>query len=323
VTRADDAARAERYATRAEGVARRGLEPLSDDELLELLDEHRWAVGRLARRKLPASLRSVLNAAVLRVHGRLHPAAAPRASLGHALRRTAKGLAVSTLVFVSSVAAGWTLVAAEPAMATLLAPRPMLASMGPESWGSRGGSAVDTGMTFFYWSNNLRASLLALGLGTLAGVPAMLAVAFNGALLGAVGAFASTRGAGLRLVSWILPHGVPELGALVLCGALGWTLGLSWLEPGPRRRRAAFAQAGRDVTPLVVVAAVLVLCAAPLEGFVAPLDLPWAVKGAIPAMWVLVLGALTWRALRADRSRSAARVIAGSHGRARDQNAPA
>ena len=56
-------------------------------------------------------------------------------------------------------------------------------------------------MTLFYWSNNLRASFLALGLGMLGGVPALLTIAFNGAVLGAVAAVATERGVGHRLWS--------------------------------------------------------------------------------------------------------------------------
>jgi hypothetical protein len=50
---------------------------------------------------------------------------------------------------------------------------------------------------------------------------------------------------------------------------------------------------------LVLVASVLVLLAAPLEGFVAPLDLPGYWDAAIACSWALLLAILAFISLRA------------------------
>lgn len=294
-----------RLAARA---ANTGSSALSDDELLRLLDEHRWAIGRLARGELSLQLRSALNAAVLRAHGVLHRRTKRRRALvGDALRVTARGILVSALVFSGSALIAAGAVLADPVLAVSLVPRSLLAQIGANAWGSRSSTGAEIGMTFFYWSNNLRASFMALGLGVLGGVPSQLVLAFNGALLGAVAGVAANRGVFGRLLGWLGPHGVPELSALILCGAVGLVLGRSWLEPGWRTRRAALAEAGRRVTPLVVIAAVLVICAAPLEGFVAPLDLPGWADLSIAGTWLLLLA---FGALRATRSsRAAAELI--------------
>ena len=96
---------------------------------------------------------------------------------------------------------------------------------------------------------------------------------------------------------------MPELSALILCGGIGLTLGLSWRVPGTRARGAAVAEAGRAVVRLVVVATLLVVCAAPLEGFVAPLGLPVWAGLSIAAGWILALGGLLALALRHERTR--------------------
>lgn len=272
--------------------ARHRVDGSSDDELLELLAEHRWAVARLTSTTLPLATRSLLNSAVLKTYGLLYTN--PRRltpPLGLALRRLGQGLVISTGVFCGSALLAFTAVAADPVLASSIVSRDMLQQIDPNHWGSRGALAGDVGMTLFYWSNNLRASFFALGLGVLGGAPAMLVIAINGALIGAVGAAAMMRGAGERFLGWIAPHGVPEIAGVILCGAIGWELGRSWMEPGWRRRRAALAEAGRVLTPMVLAAALLIICAAPLEGFVAPLDLPWWLDLAFVVGWLLVLGA--------------------------------
>ncbi len=288
--RIDDEQRAENLVRTAHAVAAAGTAGLSDSELLDLLAEHRWAVARLSSRRTPLALRSRLNAAVLKIHGVLHRT--PRRitpALGPSLRRVARGLAISGGFFCAAAVLTFTAVLSDPILAISLVPRELLLQIDPSHWGSRGSVSADAGMTLFYWSNNLRAAFVALGLGVLGGYPAMLVIGFNGALLGAVAAASLTRGAGPSLLGWIAPHGVPELGGVILCGAIGWELGRSWIVPGWRTRRAALAEAGRVVTPMVLVAALLIIAAAPIEGFVAPLDLPGWVDGAIAGGWILFL----------------------------------
>ncbi len=300
---ADDLDRARalhRLARRASG---NNLRALDDGELLHLLAEHRWAVGRLARAGMSLELRSALNATVLTAHGVLYRRARRRrASVGDALRMTGRGIAICTAVFFGAALLAATVVLADPVAAYGMVPRSFLAQIDADAWGSRSSTSSDVGMTLFYWSNNLRASFMALGLGVLGGLPALLVIAFNGALLGAVAAIATTRGVFPRLLGWLGPHGVPELSALILCGAVGLALGRSWLEPGWRTRRAALGEAGRRLTPLVLVAAILVLCAAPLEGFVAPRDLPGWVDSSIAAGWAVLLSLAAAHAVRSSRA---------------------
>ncbi len=282
-----------------------GLTRLHDRELLLLLAEHRWAVGRLASRDISLELRSLLTAAVLKTHGLLHARRRERSgSIGRALLRIASPLAISSAIFFGAGLVAFVTVISEPLLAYGLVPRAMLSQIDASSWGARAGPAADIGMTLFYWGNNLRATLFALALGMLGGIPALLPILFNGAMLGAVAAVAVTRDAGIRLLAWTAPHGIPELGALVLCGAIGLELGRSWLEPGVRPRRLSLAECGRELAPLIVVAAILVLCAAPLEGFVAPLDLHPALDVALALGWVIILGAGARRAVLRARASS-------------------
>jgi uncharacterized membrane protein SpoIIM required for sporulation len=288
----------------AQRAARGGLASLPDDAFIQLLDEYRWAVGRLAATGHDAVLRSTLNAAVLSAHTALHRRARRRrAKVGAALRRSGRTLGLCAAVFIGTGVMVAAVVLGDSTLAYAIVPRTMLAQIDGGAWGSRGSLSADVGMMFFYWGNNLRASFMALGSGVLGGIPAVLVLAYNGALLGAVAGVSATRGAGTRLLGWLAPHAVPELGALVLCGAIGLELGRSWLEPGWRDRRRALARAGHTLTPLAVVAAVLVVCAAPLEGFVAPMDLPPWLDLSMAGAWVAVLLGGAVLALRSDGPR--------------------
>jgi uncharacterized membrane protein SpoIIM required for sporulation len=298
VSHVDDEQRAETLYSLASRASRDGLARLGDAEVLKLISEQRWAVGRLASLELPLVVRSLLNAAILRAHGVLHRRSTSSAvPLAVGLRRVAMSTLLSAAVFFGSAALAMVAVLADPWLSLSLVPRQLLAQIDGDAWGSRGSTLSNLGMTLFYWGNNLRASFLALSLGVLAGLPALLVLAFNGMLMGAVAGSAIHRGVGDRLWAWIAPHGVPEIGALILCGAIGWELGLSWIRPGSSRRRDALATAGRELLPVALVAALLVIAAAPLEGFVAPLALPWWADVAIPIAWVVVLGAASRYAL--------------------------
>ena len=77
--------------------------------------------------------------------------------------------------------------------------------------------------------NNTGVGLLIVALGFLAGLPALLLLLFNGLLLGAMSAVFSAHGLGLDFWAWVLPHGVTELLAILLCGAASMAIGGSLL----------------------------------------------------------------------------------------------
>jgi uncharacterized membrane protein SpoIIM required for sporulation len=301
--RAPEAARAERFFSLCEQAERRGTGQLSDADVLLFLAEQRWAVARLSSTRTPLRERSVLNAASLKAHSLLYARPGERARLADGLRRVAGALGLAFVVFVACAVAAFLAVRAEPTLAYGIVPRELLSQISPSHWGSRDGVSESIGMTFFYWGNNLRASFFCLSLGALAGVMALVPLAFNAAVLGAVAAASEQRGALGALLAWIAPHAVPELGALILCSAIGLELGRSWLSPGWHTRRRSAALAGRQLGPVIALAAALVVLAAPLEGFVAPLDLPAWLDATLPLSWLLLLGLGAWRALRSSPQR--------------------
>jgi len=114
----------------------------------------------------------------------------------------------------------------------------------------------------FLFSHNLTVSLLALAAGILAAAPTVVLMVYNGMLLGAFAAIHYRAGIHAEFWAWILPHGVTELFAVVLCGGVGLMLGSAVLAPGWNTRAENLRRAGRQAALTAIgVAAMLVLAA--------------------------------------------------------------
>ncbi len=272
---------------------------IPDDQWRVLIRDHRWAVGELTRPSLPASRRARLSSSVLAMHTRLHRRDTQGRDnrLRRGLLRVGRPFFGCWALFLGSALLAAASVAVEPTAVYSLVPRQLLGQIAENAWGERGGAAADAGMTLFYSVNNSRACLLALGLGVLGGLPGLFVIGYNGALLGAVAGHALQVGVFMNLMRWLGPHGVPELSAIMLSGAIGWTLAMAWIRPSDSRRREALAARAHELTPMIGVAIALVIAAAPFEGFISPLPLPLIVDVGIAIVWVALLAILTVKVL--------------------------
>lgn len=118
----------------------------------------------------------------------------------------------------------------------------------------------------FLFTHNAKVGMLCAALGFAAGVPVVLLLFSNGLLLGAFAALYQERALGLEFWAWILPHGVTELLAVVLCGAAGLSVGEALLFPGRHTRLRNLGQRGREAGVLVVGAVLMLLFAGLVEG---------------------------------------------------------
>jgi uncharacterized membrane protein SpoIIM required for sporulation len=116
----------------------------------------------------------------------------------------------------------------------------------------------------FLFQNNFKVGITAMALGVLAGVPTILLMIYNGMILGWFVAVHHQAGITWEMWAWILPHGVTEIGAIVLCGGVGLMLGRAVLRPGELSRgdslRVAGVEAGRTCAGvgLMLVAAAII-----------------------------------------------------------------
>lgn len=153
------------------------------------------------------------------------------------------------------------------------------------------------------FSNNTRVGMLALASGVLAGIPTVLLLVYNGLTLGAFAAI-FVRGADwLPFAAWILPHGVPELTAIVLCSAGGLVLGEAVALPGRRPRRVALREASVPALLLFGASLPLFLAAAAVESFVRESPLGTAPRLAVAAALAAGIAAVTAAVVRLARRR--------------------
>lgn len=118
----------------------------------------------------------------------------------------------------------------------------------------------------FLFSHNARIGIFAFALGFVAGIPVYILLLLNGLILGAFSALYHSRGLGLDWWGWVLPHGVTELLAVVLCGGAGLVLAQSVIFPGRWTRLQNLAAKGREAGVIVLGAVALFFIAALIEG---------------------------------------------------------
>jgi stage II sporulation protein M len=121
--------------------------------------------------------------------------------------------------------------------------------------------------------HNLTSSLQVIILGLLLGIPALFSAIANGTVLGLVAAQLAQEGIQpLRfLLAGVLPHGVFELPAFLLCAAFGLKLGYHIVFPLPGYKRlASIRLIFREIGYALPVIALLLAIAALLEVLVTP-----------------------------------------------------
>jgi len=118
----------------------------------------------------------------------------------------------------------------------------------------------------FLFTHNAQIGILAFALGFAAGLPVFYLLFYNGLSLGAMAALHHGRGLSLDFWGWVLPHGVTELLAIVLCGAGGLVIAQALVLPGRHARLDELAIQGRKAGQLILGSVALLFCAALIEG---------------------------------------------------------
>lgn len=161
----------------------------------------------------------------------------------------------------------------------------------------RHGRDNERGLKFFFasflFANNLKVGLFATCLGIVAGVPTILLILYNGMILGSFLAVHIQAGVGLETWAWILPHGITEIGAIVLCGGVGLMLGSAVVSPGLKTRAESLVDAGREAILTLIGVAGMLTFAAFVESYVRQSDLSTSGRLAYAAgtaiFWILYI----------------------------------
>jgi uncharacterized membrane protein SpoIIM required for sporulation len=162
--------------------------------------------------------------------------------------------------------------------------------------------------------NNAAVGFLAFGLGIGFGVMTCVLLFYNGVIMGAFAAQYLQAGQGLFFAAWILPHGIPELFAIIVAGAAGLLLGRGVLAPGRRGRGESLRVHGREAVLLVLGTIPLLLVAGIIEGTISQIHepvLPYELKltfagclGLLLCSYVLLAGRMRGASTRRREARA-------------------
>jgi uncharacterized membrane protein SpoIIM required for sporulation len=128
------------------------------------------------------------------------------------------------------------------------------------------------------WINNSWVSAQCIGSAILLGLPIPYVLFQNAANLGVAAGLMFDAGKADVFVGLLTPHGLLELTAVFLAGAVGMRLGWSVISPGNRPRGQVLAQDGRAVVAVAVGLVGVLLVSGLIEAMVTPSPLPTFVR---------------------------------------------
>jgi uncharacterized membrane protein SpoIIM required for sporulation len=307
--------------------AQRGLKKLRPGEVANLPSLYRDVCADLAAaeaarysaplvaylRGLTASAHTILYGPHARARGEggeLRLKHAWLVAIPRAVRQRWRPMLLATALFFVPLANGAVLTLRDPSFAFRVAPESMLRPLS-EAYARGFDEGRDAGegtmMAGYYVYNNVGIALRCFALGIFGGIGSAFYLVQNGFTIGAILGYVASQGAGENIGTFILGHGSLELGAIVLSGGAGLSLGWSVVAPGELTRLASLQRTAREILVIVAGASVMLLMAAGIEAFWSASSTPRAVKvGFGGSLFFLVLGYIAF----AGRGR--ARGVEGS-----------
>ncbi len=275
----------------AERAARHGLDSFASHELPDFAARYREVAADLARartygvdgptlehlERLAAAGHNALYRDERGTWGRVWEVLARECPA--AVRQARGYIAIACLAFLLPAAAGYQLMREQPALAVDLLPEVMIdrADAGAERMAA-GRRYVDVAaedrplMASGIITNNVRVAIACFAGGIFLGVGSLVLLGFNGLTIGATAGHFANRGLLAYLMEFILGHGLLELFAIWVAGAAGFMLGRSLVAPGDLSRSDALVLSGRTAVRMVGAAAVLLVVAGLIEGFISAGD---------------------------------------------------
>ncbi|MBA4018940.1 MAG: hypothetical protein C0483_17365 [Pirellula sp.] len=269
---------------------RKSLRRMTPQELGRLDQLYRRTTTHLAQvatRSSDRRLHSYLNSLTAAAHSLIYlpPRKPVFSGLGFLLRegiartfaRNWKAHAISAGLFLFGAIIAYIAAYTDPLAAYALWPSDMAGERQPGSTPEQLLEALRSGrdqaggekflFAAFLFANNLRVGVLAAAAGMLAGVPTVFLMIFNGMVLGVFVALHHRAGIYSEVWAWLLPHGVTEIGAIILCGGIGLMFGMAVLAPGDRSRTESLRAVGREAGIVALGAAIMLVAAAVIESY--------------------------------------------------------
>ena len=288
-----------------------GMHRLSFQEARDLADLYRQATTSLSIAReisLDRGLLDYLEALTSRAYLSVY---APQQRLGGIIRRflTSGGpramraswrvLLLGFLCMAAGAVAGYFFYFDNPEWFYVFMPSELAGGRSPDAstdylhaqlYGEEDGSGLGAFATYLF-SHNTRIAIFVFGLGAFLCAPSILLTFYNGLILGVFFALHVDRNLGWDLFGWLSIHGVTELSAICIACAGGLKLGLAVLFPGNQTRASALRAAGHDAVKLAMIAAMMLVVAALLEGLgrqlVQDQSTRIAIGWGVGALWLL------------------------------------
>jgi uncharacterized membrane protein SpoIIM required for sporulation len=276
----------ERLESLVQRAGRRGVRALAPAETAELGHLYRATTSDLAYAlgsSYDALLREYLNRLTARAHavvyggttegGGARVARFYRETFPREFRQSFAYVAICIALTVASSVVAYVLVRSHPANAYALLPKAMIPdeirkSLHDSNFGfDRNFSAAMSAMII---TNNVKVSIIAFAGSATLGALTVYIIAFNGLMLGALGALYTNAGFGYDFWATVAPHGVIELTAIQIAGAAGLLIAAGILYPGRLRRRDAIVANARRAGTLILGVTSMLLVAGTIEGFISP-----------------------------------------------------
>lgn len=183
------------------------------------------------------------------------------------------------LLFVAGFGFGWIGMMFDPEAAPYLVPD-QHQTLDPEqrakdeAEGKVAGIGEQAAFTSFLFTHNIQVSFLAFALGLTAGLGTAILMFLNGIMLGSLAWVYASKGLAGWFWAWILPHGVPEITAIVIAGAAGFVLARAMVAPKGLSRRAALKREGVTALQLLLGTLALFVLAGFIEGTISQIHPP-------------------------------------------------
>lgn len=260
---------------------------IADDDLLELPVLYRKAASSLAvarETSLDAATLTYLESLVRRAWFQVY---GPRMGLIGWLRHFLGGgwsasvrdiwldICIALAVMVAGTLVGWILVARDTEWFYAMVPVDMAGGRQPGADRATLLQSLEPaenaeGLSIFaayLFSNNSGVCILAFALGFCFGIPTLLLLVHNMALLGAMLWLFSGAGLEWEFAAWLAVHGTTELFAILLSGAAGLHVGRSMAFPGQLSILAAASASGKRAAQVMAGCVLMLVVAGLLEGY--------------------------------------------------------
>lgn len=152
------------------------------------------------------------------------------------------------------------------------------------------------------WTNNAWITVQAVVFGVTGFWPVVMLVQ-NGLNIGLSAGVMGAHGGLGTFFTFILPHGLLEITALMVGAGAGLRTFWAWVRPGPLPRLWALSRAARALVTVAIGLVPVLLVSGFVEGFVTPSSLPPALRIAIgAAVWIAFLVFMLGRGRQAHRA---------------------